>query len=1050
MKLGSKALWSTSDVGNFFICANAPFLKLLWFMLIALTTMPQNVPLPTPAPVLYRRNLYNREIRLALIYNGKWQDPISCVFKYTMIESHVPHSYSALSYVWGSSQATETIQIDGHDHNISINLACAIRHLRDERNSVLVWIDALCINQRDIGERSSQVAMMRDIYASAQYVIVFFGHGSYHRIPKDYATKCLLTPIQFSNDDRDDSLITQFHNSWETMCRRAEWYSFCTICVIRALSDIDRYRATIECIADGKASSRLKLFELVRRFINSQWWQRVWVIQEATVTSQISVQYGNVKVPWVVLAHSAYTCDRLGWGRQDTGSELFLGIEREHAKVLPVLSKQVFEIERLRMEWVDGKATTLLSLLQDFSSRKATDDRDKVFALLGLASDVETIKPNYSLSTVQVYRSTVIDFIKHTGSLTALSGDMKRKNSGGIPSWIPDWSVAMEEPDRRRTQLDGLYKPFPRWRIVLIDRELEYWETVTTDMKSLYQEIESGKRRPIPRDIIERLISYVGVLTRVYGSSLMGIENLDPPKKRAIRQCESLYREFEINGPNFSSSTSIATLIEAHLSLPLTPSSGEWYRLEIIRCCTMIYCRRALDFWLKKVQYLEAERCNTNYLLMSDQDKEQIVAENCEHPTIETIASWNAAQEWIENMRRTFYTMIEHITDKTFAEICRSRSIMQETMWSLTLEATVALEKDRILEASMTFDYDQGITANEGLLTQLSHLMCLASEVMSLWVLPGAFQAVRQAKDACKGLITLHRNKYPSTTDHEYAALFSKAFVFRGSATWMRHLRDDGQPKVSLYNNHFLKFRSEKKYEVSRESKDVFPISSKFIVIIGQCTEKLLTWVDPASRIFTISQWVLAAQKLIEPDFAVSFVRALVGDMYEESPGKFRRLRQPEIRLVQNWFVSCLLPHLCDMNPAVHGELWKKLLSKGMVFDAELDDMKSFDAEMRLNTEGRVFFITVDHRIGFGPASMVVADEIRLLPGGNSPFVLRPIGRVGINSEPLYEVIGDCFFLSDSEERDNGEDGLLQGCLPLEILGELLPTGYRSNDILLS
>lgn len=105
--------------------------------------MSSGTPLPTPASVLYRRDLYMREIRLALIYNGKWQDPISCVFKYTKIESHAPLSYSALSYVWGSSRAAETIQIDGHDHNISINLACAIRHLRDERNSVLIWIDAL-------------------------------------------------------------------------------------------------------------------------------------------------------------------------------------------------------------------------------------------------------------------------------------------------------------------------------------------------------------------------------------------------------------------------------------------------------------------------------------------------------------------------------------------------------------------------------------------------------------------------------------------------------------------------------------------------------------------------------------------------------------------------------------------------------------------------------------------------------------------------------------------------------------------------------------------
>ncbi|KAF5578637.1 heterokaryon incompatibility (het-6OR allele) [Fusarium pseudoanthophilum] len=998
--------------------------------------MPPNAPLPTPGPELYGHDLDEREIRVALMHNGKWQDPISCVFKYTKIESHASQSYSALSYVWGSPRATETIQIDGHDHHISINLACAIRHLRDERKSILIWIDALCINQRDIGERSSQVAMMRDIYACAQDVIVFLGDGSYDRIPKNYLRNRPPASVQFSNDDRDDSLITQFHNSWEIWCERKEWRSFCTICVIRALSDIDRYGATIKCIADGKASSRLKLFELVRRFINSQWWQRVWVIQEATVTSQVLVQYGNVKVPWEVLARSANTCDSLGWGRQDTGSELFLGIEREHAKVLPVLSKQIFEIERLRTEWADGKATTLLSLLQEFSGRKATDDRDKVFALLGLAQDIKTIKPNYSLSTVQVYRSTVIDLIKHSGSLTALSGDMKRKNSGGIPSWIPDWSVAMEEPDRRRMQLDGLYKTFPRWRVAVIDHELEYWEAVTRDMHSLYNEIENRKRRLIPKEIFDGLISYEEILTRIYESATMDAESLVPPKEQAILHCESLYWELQKDGPKFWSSTSIATIIEAYLSLPLTLSSGERYRLDILRCCSMIYCRRALQFWLTKVYYLETKRYRSHILLMSDEEQEELVAQKCEHPTIETITSRNAAWKWVQDMRRALHTVTQHITNK----------YSSTTLQPLMIKATISMEKNRIWDVSMAFNYHQGTPANEELLTRLSHLMHLASGVWDLWTLPGALRGVQKARDACKGLINLHRDKDLSTNCHGYEALFSKAVVFTGPATWMRHLRFIGQPKASLYNEHSLKIRSQKQHELSGESEDAFAISSKFIDTVGQCTERLFTWVDSASRIFTISQWVLCAQNLRGPNFAASFVRALVGDIYEESPGKFRRLRQPEIRLLHSWFVSCLLPQLCDMNPAVRSDLWTTLLVE---FDAELDEVKSFDAEMRLTTEGRVFFITNDKEMGFGPGSMAVGDEIRILPGGNSPFVLRPMGRIGINSEPSYEAIGDCLFLLDSKEKDDGKDGLLQGCLPQEILSELLPTGFGLNDILL-
>ena len=309
--------------------------------------------------------------------------------------------------------------------------------------------------------------MMRDIYAHAQRVIIFLGDGSYFRIPQDYVKRPPLAPVTFSSFTEDAPLIDDFHHSWEKLCRRPEWYSFCTICVIRLLEDVDGYRDTIKCIANGKATSKLRLFELVRQFMNSQWWQRVWVVQESTVSSEVVVQYGNIEIPWTILATSARTCEKLGWGRRDLGSEHFLGIEREYAKVLPAFTRHVFEIERLRSEWGEQQGSGLLLVLQEFSGRKATDDRDKVFALLGLASDIKTIEPNYSLSTVQVYRNTVIDLIKHSGSLTALSGDMKRKNSGGIPTWIPDWSAAIEEPDRRRMQVNATRNLPPRWRIHL-------------------------------------------------------------------------------------------------------------------------------------------------------------------------------------------------------------------------------------------------------------------------------------------------------------------------------------------------------------------------------------------------------------------------------------------------------------------------------------------------------------------------------------------------------------------------------------------------------
>ena len=43
-----------------------------------------------------------------------------------------------------------------------------------------IWIDGLCINQRDLSERSSQVAMMNRIYRQAHTVVVWLGQDDMH------------------------------------------------------------------------------------------------------------------------------------------------------------------------------------------------------------------------------------------------------------------------------------------------------------------------------------------------------------------------------------------------------------------------------------------------------------------------------------------------------------------------------------------------------------------------------------------------------------------------------------------------------------------------------------------------------------------------------------------------------------------------------------------------------------------------------------------------------------------------------------------------------
>lgn len=81
-------------------------------------------------------------------------------------------SYHALSYVWGDPNPSHQILLDGKALKITKSLYVALRAIQRDANeqSILVWADAICINQQDLEERSAQVVLMRETYHAATYV----------------------------------------------------------------------------------------------------------------------------------------------------------------------------------------------------------------------------------------------------------------------------------------------------------------------------------------------------------------------------------------------------------------------------------------------------------------------------------------------------------------------------------------------------------------------------------------------------------------------------------------------------------------------------------------------------------------------------------------------------------------------------------------------------------------------------------------------------------------------------------------------------------------
>ena len=134
------------------------------------------------------------EIRVITIQPSEDYSPaIHCILQTISIQdgqSTVP--YDAISYFWGSTATTENIivydkpPVDEHHYcrfevPVTPALTGALRHFRAKATRLgkplVLWTDAVCINQRDVAERSQQVLMMRKVFEAATSVLAWLGEG---------------------------------------------------------------------------------------------------------------------------------------------------------------------------------------------------------------------------------------------------------------------------------------------------------------------------------------------------------------------------------------------------------------------------------------------------------------------------------------------------------------------------------------------------------------------------------------------------------------------------------------------------------------------------------------------------------------------------------------------------------------------------------------------------------------------------------------------------------------------------------------------------------
>jgi len=438
-----------------------------------------------------------REIRLLSILPGQLSDPIECQLQ--------PHSlderpvYEALSYVWGDSSNKLQIRLGGCPFHITRNLYTALRYLRKPDETRVMWIDALCINQGNIKERSHQVTLMNKIFSCATQVICWLATSDDHGICTSQG-KSLSIHEALSLAWGDDEGWSDFRNyatsspSLLDKCIRFQQTpildkktphlqytapgksylneTLAAFALLYLLGAEDQNLFELTCFTHSPtpptlrvASSFTKAFHVFQGLVEATWWDRAWIIQESIAAAKIIFMHYHIILPWTLLEDAAFhiseianTYERLP-PEQGGLFDLFRERVRNIARWRGINRHSMDSYSRLKYSLPKGK---LLELLIDFRFREATDPRDKVYAVLGLVKRWESnepIMPDYSVTVGQAYIQATMSLIKEEKSLIVLEGRPSTTNIHQLPSWVQDWSSKyfLDPEFRRVLESDYLY-----------------------------------------------------------------------------------------------------------------------------------------------------------------------------------------------------------------------------------------------------------------------------------------------------------------------------------------------------------------------------------------------------------------------------------------------------------------------------------------------------------------------------------------------------------------------------------------------------------------
>jgi hypothetical protein len=357
----------------------------------------------------------------------------------------------------------KTIALAGCYFEVTINLYGALRRLRATAETRIVWIDALCINQEDLDERSQQVNLMGAIYEGCQQVLIWLGDSYEDRQTIEEGTLKTSTVQQ-------------------------------AFALLHTLSD-DKHTRELSCFTIkensmlGVAEGYERAFDALQTITKMPYWRRIWVVQEIVLPPVATVVLGPVSAPWKIFVYAAMNFDKhnssccleynnspglyfdtliafnsavmsiedtrknrqdMRKNRQDTRKN------RQNTRKSRQATRKNRQATRTNRQATrtNRQATRtnrqaahnldIFNLLNLYFDREATVPLDKIYGLLGLVTwhGESRIVPNYEHPVAKVCEDVTVHIINSTKSLRVLVGDCVHNID--FPSWVSNWGQKPE------------------------------------------------------------------------------------------------------------------------------------------------------------------------------------------------------------------------------------------------------------------------------------------------------------------------------------------------------------------------------------------------------------------------------------------------------------------------------------------------------------------------------------------------------------------------------------------------------------------------------